>query len=97
MDATFLDPVIHQPIRTQLFACLASRESCTFSFLKTTLDLSDGNLTTHMKKIIDAGYVEMKKDFFENKPRTTYHLTAKGRKAFSAYLKNLGEIINIRK
>lgn len=60
-----------------MFFCL-SRESVTFSYLKKTLELSDGNLTTHMKKIIDAGYAEMKKEFVNNRPRTSYRLTRKG-------------------
>ncbi len=91
-----LDPVIHQPVRTQLFAYLVSRESVTFTYLKKTLNLSDGNLTAHMKKIIDAGYVEMKKEFVNNKPRTTYTLTGKGRKNFEIYLKRLKKIMEMK-
>ncbi len=94
MTEEYLDPIIHQPVRTRIFACLASAEEVTFSYLKKTLGLSDGNLTTHMKKIMDAGYAEMKKDFVNNRPRTTYKLTRKGRRAFEVYLKRLRKIFD---
>ncbi|NOY65581.1 MAG: helix-turn-helix domain-containing protein [Nitrospirae bacterium] len=95
MSEDYLDPIIHQPVRTRIFACLASRESVTFSHLKKTLGLSDGNLTTHMKKIIDAGYAVMKKEFVNNRPRTTYRLTRKGRAAFERYLRRLKEALDL--
>ncbi len=88
-----LDPVIHQPVRTRIFACLASAEEVSFSYLKKTLNLSDGNLTTHMKKIIEAGYAEMKKEFVNNRPMTTYRLTRKGQRAFERYLRCLKEMV----
>jgi DNA-binding MarR family transcriptional regulator len=93
-DEGQLDPIIHQPVRTLVFACLASRETVSFSYLKKTLKITDGNLTTHMKKIIDAGYAVMRKEFINNRPKTTYSLTMKGRRAFNDYLKRLLEIVN---
>ena len=95
-EKDLLDPIIHQPVRTQLFACLCSKESVTFSYLKGLLNLSDGNLTTHMRKIIDAGYVKVKKEFINNRPRTTYALTDEGRKAFDSYLERLKDIVGIK-
>ncbi|MFH0926659.1 MAG: transcriptional regulator [bacterium] len=93
MKHILLNPIIHQPVRTQLVALLASREAMTFNYLKDILRLSDGNLTTHMKKLIEAGYVDIKKEFVKNRPQTTYMLTEKGRKAFKEYLEQLKNVV----
>ena len=60
MDA--LDPLIHQPLRTQIVAFLAGAKEVTFTELRQTLDVSDGNLESHLKKLIAADYVAVRKE-----------------------------------
>jgi len=64
-----------------------------FSFLKEKLHLSDGNLSVNMRKLEEAGYVNITKQFIKRKPRTTYRITEKGREAFEKYIGNLKKII----
>ena len=64
------------------------------SSLKKTLSLTDGHMSTHMKTLLDAKYVEMKKEFVNQKPRTTYQLTTEGREAFKQYLETLKKLVS---
>jgi len=75
------DRVIHQPTRTILMAHLASHGPTDFTTLKTELNLHDGDMATHMGKLVKNEYVEFEKDFIENKtPRTTHRLSGLGKK-----------------
>lgn len=65
-----------------------------FNSFKETLDLSDGNLASHIKALEKEGYVEVKKQFVGKKPNTSYRATLEGRKAFEEHLKALENIIN---
>lgn len=91
-----LDRVIHQPIRTKIIACLANAESCDYTTLKKTLNLSDGHMSTHMKELLEAGYVEMEKAFVDNKPKTTYKITKEGKRKFSEYVATLKSVIELK-
>ena len=88
-----LDRVIHQPIRTQIMAYLVGLGHCDYMSLKKALKLSDGHMSTHMRELIESGYVEMEKAFVENKPRTTYRLTLLGKKRFRQYITSLKSLI----
>lgn len=89
-----LDRVIHQPVRTRIMAYLASHGPTDYVTLRDSLGLTDGHMTTHMRELIGCDYVSFEKDFIDNKkPRTTYKLSAVGRKQFGAYIKALNEII----
>jgi DNA-binding MarR family transcriptional regulator len=82
-----LDPLLHQPLRTQLAAFLAGAGEATFTELKRQLDVSDGNLDSHLKKLIAAGYINMRKD--ENpggRTQTSYALTKIGHAALQRYI-----------
>lgn len=91
------DEVIHQSTRLRITAtlnALRKGEALEFSELKKMLDVTDGNMATHLNALENAGYVEVQKDFVGKKPRTRVALTVAGRKAFSAhvtYLRNLLE------
>lgn len=91
-----LDRVIHQPVRTKIMAYLISRGASDYTTLKKTLDLSDGHMSTHMKELVESGYVGMEKAFVDNKPKTTYSLTRVGKKKFSEYVDALKQLIILK-
>jgi DNA-binding MarR family transcriptional regulator len=88
-DAHAYDPVLLSPVRLGIVTVLLERGDTAFSDLKTVLRLTQGNLGVHLRKLEDAGYVRVDKDFVERKPRTTAVLTGAGRKAFLDHVKRL--------
>lgn len=91
-----LNELIHQPVRLRIVAALAALEPGTrvdFTYLKTRLDLTDGNLGTHLLKLEEAAYLTQEKTFVERKPRTYISLTAAGRSAFEAHVEALKAIL----
>ncbi len=93
-DTTKLDEVIHQPVRTRIIAYLISTGECDYTSLRDSLELSDGHMSTHMKVLTKKEYVEMHKEFVNNKPKTTYKLTKKGKACFKEYVEVLQNIIS---
>ena len=91
-----LNPVIHERARLGIVSALAAREAATFAELKALLDLTDGNLSVHLRTLEEAGYVAVEKAFEGRKPRTTARLTRKGRLAFEHYVEVLEEIVKGR-
>lgn len=89
-----LDAVLHQPLRTQLVAYLAGRGTATFTELKKVVNASDGNLESHLKKLIAADYVVTSKDTSSARPQTLYALTAEGRTALKLYLERLERLLS---
>jgi len=92
-----LDRVIHEPARLTLVALLSSVKSADFLFLLKESQLTKGNLSVHLSRLEEAGYVEAEKTFRGKIPHTEYCLTAKGKSAFDLYRKNLGSIFNKKK
>ena len=88
-----LDPLLHQPLRTQLAAFLAGAGEATFTELKRQLDVSDGNLDSHLKKLIAADYVNVRKDDSANRTQTCYALTKTGRAALQSYIQALQKLL----
>lgn len=86
------DALLMSQVRLGIISVLVSRKDATFSDLKSLLDLTQGNLTIHLQKLEDAGYVAVKKEFVARKPRTTCKITAKGRRAFLSHLELLQAI-----
>lgn len=76
---------------------LAVNDDLDFSTLKVYLDVTDGNLATHLKKLEKLNFVESEKSFIDNKPNTRYFMTSKGKKAFNEHLKVLETIIKSNK
>lgn len=89
-----LDPLLHQPVRTQIAAYLAGRGEATFAELKRALAATDGNLDAHLTKMLDAGYLESRKEVSTNgRPQTIYALTDAGRQAFATYVAALTALL----
>ena len=90
-DLPELDPVFHQATRTRL-AVLLSIEAHSFSQLKAKLDITDGNLDAHLRKLSAAGYLHSRM-VLDGRPHTNYQLSNSGAKAFERYLKALQQLI----
>ncbi len=89
-----LDRLIHDPTRLMLISFLFVVESADFVFLKNQTKLTAGNISSHMTKLEDAGYVKVTKSFVAKRPQTMFRLTAKGRKAFENYRKSLNSALS---
>ncbi len=88
-----LDRVIHEPARLMLVALLSAVESADFLYLLKESELTKGNLSVHLSKLEEAGYVEVEKTFRGKMPHTEYHLTSKGKSAFEQYRKSLSSVL----
>ena len=88
-----IDEVIHGRMRLGIMVYLADVDSADFTELKTVLEATQGNLSVHLKKLEEAGYVAIAKSFVNNKPLTRVSITPAGRTAFASYLDALGALI----
>lgn len=84
-----LDRLVHDPTRLMLISILFVIESADFTFLKSQTKLTAGNISSHMTKLEDAGYVEVSKSFIGKRPQTMFRLTETGRLAFNEYRSSL--------
>lgn len=89
-----IDRLIHEPTRLTIMTQLYVVESADFLFLQNQLKMTPGNLSSHLSKLEDAGYVEIVKEFIDRKPHTALKLTQKGRQAFKDYRQNLKQVFN---
>ena len=88
--------LIHQPVRLQIMAALNALEEgaqLDFKTLRDMLQVTDGNLATHLRKLEEAGYLTVTKTFVGRRPRTYVALTPAGRAAFAAHIQALKEIL----
>lgn len=92
-DIGKLDDVIHGRLRLGIMAYLADAEVAEFTELKAVLDATQGNLSIHLRKLEEAGYVAIDKSFVNRKPLTRVRMTPKGRKAFAAYLEAIAKLV----
>jgi DNA-binding transcriptional ArsR family regulator len=88
-----IDRLIHEPTRLMIMSQLFVVESADFLFLQHQLKMTPGNLSSHLSKLEEAGYVEIIKEFIERKPHTALKLTKKGRGAFKEYRKNIKKVL----
>ena len=95
-DLGRIDDVIHGRMRLGIMVYLADVDAADFTELKTVLEATQGNLSVHLKKLEEAGYVAIAKSFVNNKPLTRVSITRDGREAFAAYLKAIGALIGGR-
>ena len=94
--AAELNEIIHQPVRLRIMAALVTLEppnEVDFTFLRELLDVTDGNLGAHLRKLEDAGYISVYKTFIERKPRSYVSATAEGRKVFQEHVLALQTIL----
>jgi DNA-binding MarR family transcriptional regulator len=88
-----LDRVIHEKGRLAIMSMLAASPELSFTELRDALGMTDGNLTTHIRALQEAGYVSVAKSYQNRRPLTTCSLTAPGRKAFREYVNLLEQIV----
>lgn len=88
-----LDRVIHEKGRLAIMSALAASAELSFTELRDLLNMTDGNLTSHVRTLQEAGYVAVAKSFQDNRPLTTCSLTVKGRKSFAEYVSLLEQIL----
>lgn len=94
MSPIQLDPIIHSQVRLSLLSILVTVKEADFNTLKNMTGTTDGNLSTHLSRLEEAGYVKVKKTFRGKKPLTSCSITSRGKDAFSEYLKGLEQIIH---
>ena len=95
-DIGRIDDVIHGRVRLGIMAVLSGVESADFGTLKARLQTTDGNLSVHLRKLEDAGFVAVTKRFVSRKPLTEASMTEPGRKAFVAYLDAMAGLVGPR-
>lgn len=89
-----IDRLVHEPARLALIALLYVVESADFTFLMNQTGLSWGNLSAHMSKLEEAGYLEVEKSFKGRRPNTNLRLTTAGRRAFQEYRRRLKQVLD---
>jgi DNA-binding transcriptional ArsR family regulator len=88
-----LDRVIHEKGRMAIMSLLAATSELSFTEIRETLGMTDGNLSVHLRTLQEAGYIMVTKTFRNRKPLTTCSLTAEGRLAFAGYINLLEQIV----
>jgi DNA-binding MarR family transcriptional regulator len=89
-----LDKLVHQPTRLQIFAYLYRHGEAAFPTLVDELDVTEGNLSSHLQKMEEAGAVAVEKEFVDRKPQTTYELTPDGHALFEDHIDTLEALID---
>ena len=92
-----LDRVIHEKGRLAIMSALAGTPELSFTELRDTLDMTDGNLTTHIRILQEEGFISVAKSYQNNRSLTTCSLTKAGRKAFAGYIDLLEQIVRQNK
>lgn len=87
-----IDKIIHEPARLQIMTQLYVVDEADFIYIMHQTGLTWGNLSSHMTKLEDAGYIEVRKEFQEKKPHTILNMTQSGRVAFERYRKTLDKV-----
>jgi DNA-binding MarR family transcriptional regulator len=93
---TELNEIIHQPVRLRIMATLVTLkegDEVDFTYLRDLLDVTDGNLGAHLRKLEEANYILINKVFVERKPRTYVSATTEGRKVFREHVAALEAIL----
>ena len=93
-DIGRIDDVIHGRMRLGIMAYLANVEVADFNALKSALEATQGNLSIHLRKLEEAGYIAIEKSFLGRKPLTRARLTEGGRQAFAEYLDAIGRLLD---
>jgi DNA-binding HxlR family transcriptional regulator len=94
VDFSKLNRTIHEKGRLAIMTLLATRPRWSFQELKNQLQMSDGNLVTHLRTLHQTGYVAVTKEVLD-RPQTSYSMTERGRTAFKRYIETLEEIVKL--
>jgi len=92
-----LDKVLGHSSRLQIMSVLAANDSYDFTSLKELLDITDGNLATHIKALEREKYLSVNKSFVDRKPSTRYKITEKGRTSFKKHIDALDELVRAQR
>lgn len=92
-DYRALDPLIHAPIRLAIMSVLATVEFAEFTALKDKTQATDGNLSVHLRKLEEGGYLVADKKIVGRKPQTSYRITGAGHTAFRGYLQEMARML----
>ncbi len=87
------DPLLHQEVRSKLISLLIANDELPFMALKEMLEVTDGNLSSHLNKLEKGAYIMIEKSFEGKRPKTVVHITKEGKKAFKAYIETLKKFI----
>ena len=88
-----INRLVHEPVRLKILAYLSLVESADFVFLVSRLGLTMGNLSAHISKLEEAGYIKVKKQFKENRPNTMVSMTEKGSLAYENYREEILKLL----
>lgn len=89
-----LDPLLHSQLRLAIVSMLVTSEKIEFTHIKEETKAASGNISIQIKKLQEAGYINVEKTFKNNYPKTLLSITDKGVKAFESYVNNLKKYIN---
>jgi DNA-binding MarR family transcriptional regulator len=89
-----IDKLIHEPARLLIMSYLAVVKNADFLFLQRQTGLTFGNLSSHMSRLEEAGFLKVDKKFVGKKPNTILSLTGKGREAFDRYRRQMMEMLD---
>ena len=90
-----IDKVIHEPARLMLMTLLSVVKSGDVTYLMAHSGLTWGNISSHLKKLREAGHIDIEKSFVDNKPNTKVFLTDEGRRAFENYRRTMQDILDL--
>ena len=94
IDFNGLDTTVHGPIRLGAMTALQIDGELDFTTIKKRLQVTDGSIGIHLQKLEEVGYIKSKKAFVRRRPKTTYKLTATGRKALIKYLESMQKLLD---
>jgi DNA-binding MarR family transcriptional regulator len=97
IDIDDLHKAFENRVRLGIMSALAVNDSLDFTSLKEYLDVTDGNLATHLKRLEKEQFIEVQKTFIDRKPNTSYQMTPEGKQAFEQHLSVLEQIIRAQK
>ncbi len=89
-----LESLLFNKYRLAVMTLLAKNREMSYKDLKAAISTTDGNLATHLRKLEEAGLIEVEKTFEKRKPKTIYRITPEGEAALEDFLKELGKILN---
>ena len=91
-DLNSVDRLIHEPARYNIMALLYVVEKADFLFIRNQTEMTSGNLSTHLRKLEEGGYVKIDKTFVGRKPKTFVRLSTEGRAAFENYRESMKKL-----
>ncbi|MBN2016838.1 MAG: transcriptional regulator [Candidatus Cloacimonetes bacterium] len=89
-----IDKLVHEPARLMILSYLSVINSADFTFLMKQTELTRGNLSSHISKLEEAGYVKVSKEFVDKIPRTLIRITTKGKNALKKYRDKMQNVID---